>query len=107
MSFIKKIHVQMDRHVQMYMYMDMDILYHRMVMYRVVLLKFRILGQNNIFFTQPLLTFSRVTPPSRVFLHHMMTFLIFSYKHDRNMTDTATKHVFIAVMVENDTLNIF
>ena len=31
MSFIKKIHVQMDRHVQMYMYMDMDILYHRMV----------------------------------------------------------------------------
>ena len=30
MSFIKKIHVQMDRHVQMYMYMDMDILYHRM-----------------------------------------------------------------------------
>ena len=23
------------------------------------------------------------------------------------MTDTATKHVFIAVMVENDTLNIF
>ena len=30
MSSIKKIHVQMDRHVQMYMYMDMDILYHRM-----------------------------------------------------------------------------
>ena len=28
MSFIKKIHVQMDRHVQVYM--DMDILYHRM-----------------------------------------------------------------------------
>ena len=31
MSFIEKIHVQMDRHVQMYMYMDMDILYHRMI----------------------------------------------------------------------------
>ena len=31
MSFIKKIHVRMDRHVQMYMYMDMDILYHRMI----------------------------------------------------------------------------
>ena len=30
MSFIKKLHVQMDRHVQMYM--DMDILYHRMAM---------------------------------------------------------------------------
>ena len=25
-----KVHVQKDRHVQMYMYMDMDILYHRM-----------------------------------------------------------------------------
>ena len=36
MSFIKKIHVQMDRHVQMYMYMDMDILYHRMVFARLV-----------------------------------------------------------------------
>ena len=30
MSFINKIHVQMDRHVQMYIDMDMDILYHRM-----------------------------------------------------------------------------
>ena len=31
MIFFEKIHVQMDRHVQMYMDMDMDILYHRML----------------------------------------------------------------------------